>query len=111
MNMKLEVTREIVSDLWSLYQSGEASADSRTLVDSFLAHDRTFESMLQASKEVTRAMPAGLRLSPDAERRLLDDARGRARLKLLVVGAGIALAGSVMLIALGGVLLLTLRGF
>jgi hypothetical protein len=53
-------------------------------------------------------MPA-VRLSPDAERRLLDDARERARVKLLVVGAAVGLAGLVVLAALGGVLLLMIR--
>jgi hypothetical protein len=34
-----------------------------------------------------------VRLSPDAERRLLDEARKRARMKLLLIGGGIALVG------------------
>jgi ferric-dicitrate binding protein FerR (iron transport regulator) len=108
--MKFEVTRDVVSDLWPLCRSGDATADSRALVDAYLAEDGSFVSTLQEGERLTGAMPA-LRLSPDAERRLLDDARGRARMKLLVVGGAIALVGFLALVALGGALLLAARGF
>ena len=101
-----KVTRDVVSDLWPLYRSGEASADSQALVDAFLSEDGPFASMLQESERLLDAKPA-LRLSPDAERRLLDEARKRARMKLLVIGGSIALAGLVALaalVALGGLL-------
>jgi len=90
--MKLEVTRSVVSDLWPLYQSGDVSTDSRTLVDAFLAEDRAFAATLVQSERLPKMMP-GIRLSPDAERRLLDDARQRARTKLLLIGGAMALAG------------------
>jgi anti-sigma factor RsiW len=35
----MEVTREIVIDLLPLYESGEASADTRAAVEQFLRHD------------------------------------------------------------------------
>jgi len=106
--MKLDVTRDVVGDLWSLCRAGEASADSRTLVDAFLAADGAFATTLQDSEKLPRVMPA-LRLSPDAERRLVDDARDRARLKLLVIGGSIALVGLLALTALGGALLIVAR--
>ena len=34
--MTMNVTRQVISDLWPLHVSGEASADTRALVDSFL---------------------------------------------------------------------------
>lgn len=105
--MKIEVTRDVVSDLWSLYRSGEASADSRTLVDAFLSQDRDFASALQESERLSGAVPS-LRLSPDAERRLLDDARKRARTKLFVIGGAVAVAGLAILGALAGALFLAL---
>jgi hypothetical protein len=101
--MKLEVTRDVVSDLWPLYRSGEASADSRGLVDAFLSKDASFASTLRESEKLPGMVPA-VRLSPEAERRLLDDGRERAQTKLLLIGAGIALLGLVMLTALGGAL-------
>jgi hypothetical protein len=106
--MKLEVTRDVVSDLWPLCRSKDASADSRSLVDAFLSEDAPFASTLKESEKLPGAMPT-VRLSPDAERRLLDNARERTRLKLLVIGGAIALGGFLTLVALFG--LLFARGF
>ena len=76
--MKLEVTRDVVSDLWPLCQTGEASPDSQALVRAYLAEDSSFAAILERSKTMTSSL-SDLHLSPDAERRLLDDARDRAR--------------------------------
>ncbi|HOX26083.1 MAG TPA: hypothetical protein PLL30_09030 [Candidatus Krumholzibacteria bacterium] len=102
--MKYDVTRDVVSDLWPLYRGGEATQDSRTLIEAFCADDPGFAAAMRASRVPAGVMPA-LQLSPDAERRLLDAARERARLKLLVIGGGIALAGLILLTALIGLLL------
>jgi hypothetical protein len=98
--MKLEVTRDVVSDLWPLYETGEASMDSRTLVDTFLAEDRPFAATLRESQKLPQVMPA-IKLSPDAERRLIDDARERAHMKMLLIALGIAVAGFVALSVIG----------
>ncbi len=90
--MKLDVTRDVVSDLWPLCKSGDASPDSRALVDAFLASDVTLAEKLRRGESLSPVIP-DIRLSPDAERRLLDDARQRARTKMLLIGAAIALAG------------------
>lgn len=108
--MKTEISRDVVTDLWPLYRTGEASRDSKALVDEFLAEDPAFASTLHKSGELGGAMPP-FRLSPEAERRLLDDARGRARNKLVVIGMGMGLGALVILIALGGALMLGLRTF
>lgn len=99
--MKLEVTRDVISDLWPLCRSGEASAGSRALVESFLAEDRPFAAKLQESTTMIPELPA-VQLSPEAERVLLDDARDRARLKLLIVGGAVGLGGLLLLGALAG---------
>jgi hypothetical protein len=99
--MKLEVTQDIVSDLWPLYRSGDVSADSRALVDAYLSENGPFAATLRESEKLSSVVPP-LRLSPDAERRLLDDARERAHMKLLLIGAAVALAGIVALGALAG---------
>jgi ferric-dicitrate binding protein FerR (iron transport regulator) len=90
--MKLDVTRDVVSDLWPLCKSGDASPDSRALVDAFLASDATLAEKLSRGERLSSVIP-DIRLSPDAERRLLDDARQRARIKMLLIGAAIGLAG------------------
>jgi hypothetical protein len=108
--MKLEVTRDVVSDLWALCRAQEASADSRGLVEAFLAEDRSFATTLEASARPHRLVPP-VQLSPDAERRLVDDARDRARMKLMLVGAAVGLTGLILLTALAGALFFMARQF
>jgi anti-sigma factor RsiW len=43
-----KVTRNVVHDLWPLYVSGDASPDSRVLVDEFLAQDPELARDLRA---------------------------------------------------------------
>lgn len=107
--MNGNVTRDVVSDLWPLCEGGEASADSRRLVDEFLAQDQTFADEMRRSAALSGAMPT-MRLSPGAERELLDQARERARWKLMVIGGGIGVVGFISLAALFGAMLLVFRG-
>jgi hypothetical protein len=53
----LNVTRDVVADLWPVYESGEATADTRALVDEFLANDPAFVRMLRAAPPVNAAGP------------------------------------------------------
>ncbi len=101
--MQYDVTRNVINDLWPLYTSGDASQDSRSLVDRFLSEDNDFATILRESTQLPHAMPE-FRLSPDAERRLLDDAQSRARTKLLVIGGSIGLGAVILLTALIGLL-------
>lgn len=107
--MKLEVTRDVVKDLWPLCKAGEASADSKALVAAFLADDSAYASVLNESETLSPVVPV-VHLSPDLERRLLDDARRRTQMRLLVLGAAVALAGIIALTALGGLLYFMSQG-
>ena len=71
------VTRDVVSDLWPLYASGEASTDTRALVEAFLAGDPAFAATLRASSETTITASAGPALPPDHELMALDLTRRR----------------------------------
>lgn len=104
--MRLEVTRDVVTDLWSLCRAGDATPDSRALVDAFLAEDPAFARTLQASDKLANVLPP-VRLSAEAERRLLDEARQRARMKLMVIGGAVAIVGTLLMVALAGALFLT----
>ena len=84
--MKFDVTRNVVSDLWPLCQSGDASADSRALVDAYLADDAGFASVLRESEQLGGAMPS-LRLSPDAERHRSISARNSRSIEIVPHGA------------------------
>lgn len=47
----MNVTREVINDLWPLYSAGDASADSRALVDEFLRQDPDFARLLRGRGE------------------------------------------------------------
>jgi hypothetical protein len=54
------VTRDIISDLYVLYSSGDATADSRRLVEEFLSHDPELASSLKESGGTIPILPAPL---------------------------------------------------
>jgi hypothetical protein len=99
--MRWYVTRDVVRDLWAVCRMGDASADSRALVDAFLAEDTAFAESLKEGETMDTIMPH-VRLSPDAERRMLDDAAKNARLKLLVIGGIVTLVAVLLLLAFAG---------
>ncbi len=45
----MNVTREVIIDLWPVYTAGEASADTRALVEEFLRQDPELAKVLQAN--------------------------------------------------------------
>lgn len=108
--MKTKISRDVISDLWPLYRAGEASRDTKALVDEFLAENSDFASTLHKSGELGGVIPP-FRLSPEAELRLLEDARLRARNKLVIVGVGMALAAVFLMVVFGGALLMAMRSF
>lgn len=106
--MRYDVTRDVVSDLWPLCQAGEASRDSQTMVDAYLAYDGEFAALLKAGDEVRRLVPS-VRLSPDAELRVLHEAQRNARTKLLIIGGSVALVGTLAFLSFFAVLFAFLR--
>jgi hypothetical protein len=67
----MNVTRDVINDLWPLYATGEASADTRMLVEAFLRQDPEFARLLQGRGEerlLSRETPT---LPPDREARAL----------------------------------------
>ena len=43
----MNVTRDVITDLWPVYASGEASPDTRALVEAFLQGDPEFARLIQ----------------------------------------------------------------
>jgi hypothetical protein len=67
----MNITREVINDLWPVYAAGEASTDTRALVEEFLRQDPEFARILQGRGEeelLQHQIPA---LSPDAEAQAL----------------------------------------
>ena len=53
----MSVTRHVISDLWPLYESGEASPETQALVDAFLAQDPAFAKTLRESADIDLRRP------------------------------------------------------
>ena len=79
----MTVTREVVRDLWPVYAAGEASDDTRRLVDEFLAGDpelaRTLRADAEPVMETERIVAETMDLPPNHEARTLDRVKARLR--------------------------------
>jgi hypothetical protein len=73
------VTREVIIDLWPVYASGEASEDTRALVDAFLARDPGLARSLEEKGDDPLASCAIPSLPPDHQLKTLDRVRRRLR--------------------------------
>ena len=68
----MNVTREVIADLWPVYQAGEASADTRRLIEFFLAADPDFAKTLRSPATLPKPT---FPLTPDDEVRALNRTR------------------------------------
>jgi hypothetical protein len=73
----MKVTRDVISDLWALCESGEATADTQALVEEYLASDPDFATSLRENGQALLGQAPSL--PPDLEARTLT----RTRRKLI----------------------------
>jgi anti-sigma factor RsiW len=96
----MNVTRDVIYDLLPAYFSGEASADTRTIVDEFFATDAEFARMAKRFQAaVERSSPA------DVEREAFRQTRARVGLRFAAMawGAGALLAfGIAVVVSVSG---------
>lgn len=72
----MSITRPVILDLWPVYVSGEASAETRALVDEYLRADPEFARQLREDPLGRIAPPP---LPPDVETNAFARARRRLR--------------------------------
>jgi hypothetical protein len=63
----MNITREVINDLWPVYAAGEASADTRALVEAFLRQDPEFARLLHGREEERLLRYEHPKLPPDRE--------------------------------------------
>ncbi len=80
----MNVTRDVVKDLLSLCAAGEASADTRALVEEWLRSDP--ELAREAARAETVALPDVPTLAPTAEKQALDRTRRHLRWRTVLLG-------------------------
>lgn len=96
----MTVTREVISDLLAAYFSGEASADTRRLVEDFFRQDPEFERAARASVEaapdlrrLSAAVPSG-----NGEKAALERVRAILRRQRLFFAIALTLTANAVLI-------------
>ena len=85
----MDVTRDVIRDLWALSAAGEASADSRRLVDAFLAQDVELAHSLTATAGPLAAPQATLPADHEAQTLLRMKRRLQRRSPLRLVALGL----------------------
>jgi hypothetical protein len=86
----MKVTRDVVKDLLPMVLAGEASADTRALVDEWLRTDR--DLAFQVEKSATIDLPAAPPLPPTIEKQSLDRTRRHLRWRSIFLGFAIYLS-------------------
>ena len=81
----MEVTRDIVIDLLPLYESGEASADTRSVVEEFIRRDPSIARLAKMADDAAAAAPA-----PDIEVRAVGRTRTLIRRRSWALGLALA---------------------
>lgn len=87
----MNVTREVIHDLYPLYREGEASEDTRRLVEDFLSADPDFARHLAHGEETGLPEPDGGAPEPDAEMATLALAKRLVNLRSVIMGLAIFL--------------------
>jgi hypothetical protein len=86
----MNVTREVVTDLLPVYFSGDASRDTKALVEDYFRQDPDFERIARsaATPLETLQAPAPIAAGPEKEKRDLESIRwGLRRRQLLFAGS------------------------
>ena len=83
----MNVTRDVVKDLLTVYLADEASADTRALVEEWLRSDPDLAADVERARR--GALPQVEAPAPTLERRALDRTRRYLRARAIVMGAAI----------------------
>ena len=83
----MNVTRDVVKDLLTVYLAGDASADTRALVENWL---RTDPDLARLADEARRGdLPPVALPGPSAEKREVTHTRRRLKWRMVVMGAAV----------------------
>lgn len=100
----MNVTREVIYDLLPAYFSGDVSADTRALVEAFLATDPEFRRMVDRfhTLHADRRAAADVESPAEAEREAFNGAKARFKLRhaAVVWAAAAVIAGAMAIPAM-----------
>ena len=72
----MNITKDVIADLWPLYADGTASADSRVLVEEYLREHPEWSSKLRDATNFA-TWPSGPAIAPDQEAKVLNRIKKR----------------------------------
>lgn len=87
----MNVTRDVMNDLLPAYFSGEASADTRTLVEEYFRDNPEFERIARGSARSLEMLQTAVAVAPEAkkEKRDLECVRGDLRRRKVLFGVAL----------------------
>ncbi len=80
----MNVTRDVVKDLLTVYSAGEASSDTRALVEAWLRSDPELARQVEQADKVS--LPDAPPLRPTLEKQALDRTRRHLRWRMVLFG-------------------------
>ncbi|NUM43733.1 MAG: hypothetical protein HUU38_03435 [Anaerolineales bacterium] len=80
----MNITRDVITDLLPVYLSGEASEDTRALVETFFQQDPAFAELVRAQPPLDILPPAPS--SPGQEKETLQRIKNTLRLRSILFG-------------------------
>jgi len=83
----MSITRDVVKDLVTVYLAGEATADTRALVEDWLRSDPELAAQVERARGLE--LPVVAAPAPTVEKRAFDRTRRRLRGRGIVLGAAI----------------------
>jgi anti-sigma factor RsiW len=83
----MKITRDVVKDLLPAYSAGEASSDTRALVEEWLRSDAELSAQVRAADRIT--LPEVPSLPPSIEKQALDRTRRRLRWRSILLGVAV----------------------
>jgi anti-sigma factor RsiW len=93
----MKVTRDVILDVWPVYESGEASADTRALVEAYLEQDPEFARLIRAERKdiVTSAVTAALPPEKEIEALIATQTLLKRRMQYLALGISFVLVAAI----------------
>ena len=83
----MKITRDVVKDLLAVYQAGDASGDTRAIVEEWLRADPDLARLAEQARRIS--LPALPPLPATAEKRALDRTRRRLRWRSILLGTAV----------------------
>lgn len=96
----MNISRDVITDLLPVYLSGEASIDTRTLIEEFFRQDPAFAELVY-SQPPLEALTPNLS-SPGQEKEILQRVKSTLRLRSILFGFALFCTLSPFTVAFGG---------